>query len=385
MNANRAAVVALLLGGVLLPGGASAQQDPPPPPRRVKMMHSDSMFVRSDSTFVRMTIDAGQIEQMIHDLMASRALEQTVGQSLRDARAGQSSDPRKIRELSGELARIAQKRASLITSIEITCDRDRQPEGYIGVQFSELQTVIGDDASAAPPMREYPRIDSVYANSPASRAGVRRGDVVLQIGGVDSRRAVQLDKVLKIGSKLSLRVQRDGSTKDLALTIEKKPADFNSDCANFDQVIGPDFDRPNIIIRSPRAPMAPGPLSFPRTPQTAPDAPMPPMPPMAGYMYGFNTSNAAIAGATLMALDADWRATLGVDDGVLVTKVLDGTPAKDAGLRGSDVIISADGQSVASVRTLSRIVSNAKAKAVKLQIIRAGKPVVIVLKWQEQP
>jgi len=86
-----------------------------------------------------------------------------------------------------------------------------------------------------------------------------------------------------------------------------------------------------------------------------------------------------------MPLDEDWRVTLGVDNGVLVTKVLDGTPAKDAGLRGSDVITSADGQSVASVRTLARIVSNAKAKAVKLQIIRAGKPMVINLKWQEQP
>jgi S1-C subfamily serine protease len=65
--------------------------------------------------------------------------------------------------------------------------------------------------------------------------------------------------------------------------------------------------------------------------------------------------------------------------------VLPGTPAKDAGLHASDVIISADGQTITSVRALSRIVSNAKANAVRLQVIRAGKPLVVMLRWQEQP
>ena len=36
-----------------------------------------------------------------------------------------------------------------------------------------------------------------------------------------------------------------------------------------------------------------------------------------------------------MALDDDWRATLGVDNGVLVTKVLPGTPSKDSGLHAA--------------------------------------------------
>ena len=86
-----------------------------------------------------------------------------------------------------------------------------------------------------------------------------------------------------------------------------------------------------------------------------------------------------------MPLTDDWRATLGVDNGVLVTKVLPGTPSKDSGLHAGDVIVAADGQTVASVRTLSRIVSNAKSGSVKLQIIRAGKPQAIVLRWQQEP
>jgi len=367
---------ALLVCGVLLPAGAAAQAEPPQ--RRVRIIHSDSMIMRADSTIVRVTVNTARIEQLIHDLMASKAMEQTIGQSLREA-SGQASDPKKMRQLSEELGRIAQKNAALITTIEMSCAGDRQADGYIGVQFSELQTVMGEDAPQAPPLREYPRIDSVYSGSPASKAGVRRGDIVLLIGGTDARRPVQLDKLLRPLTKLPVRVQRDGAHKDLTIVVEKRPADFNSDCANVDQVIGPEFDRPMVFMRS-RAAMAPDAVpAFPRSPMP----PMPPMPPFAGFSYGFSTTNSAIAGATLMPLTDDWRATLGVDNGVLVTKVLPRTPAKDSGLHDGDVIISADGQTVASVRTLSRIVSNAKANAVRLQVIRAGKPQVIVLRWQE--
>jgi len=367
---------ALLVCGVLLPAGAAAQAEPPQ--RRVRIIHSDSMIMRADSTIVRVTVNTARIEQLIHDLMASKAMEQTIGQSLREA-SGQASDPKKMRQLSEELGRIAQKNAALITTIEMSCAGDRQADGYIGVQFSELQTVMGEDAPQAPLLREYPRIDSVYSGSPASKAGVRRGDIVLLIGGTDARRPVQLDKLLRPLTKLPVRVQRDGAHKDLTIVVEKRPADFNSDCANVDQVIGPEFDRPMVFMRS-RAAMAPDAVpAFPRSPMP----PMPPMPPFAGFSYGFSTTNSAIAGATLMPLTDDWRATLGVDNGVLVTKVLPRTPAKDSGLHDGDVIISADGQTVASVRTLSRIVSNAKANAVRLQVIRAGKPQVIVLRWQE--
>jgi len=367
---------ALLVCGVLLPAGAAAQAEPPQ--RRVRIIHSDSMIMRADSTIMRVTVNTARIEQLIHDLMASKAMEQTIGQSLREA-SGQASDPKKMRQLSEELGRIAQKNAALITTIEMSCAGDRQADGYIGVQFSELQTVMGEDAPQAPPLREYPKIDSVYSGSPASKAGVRRGDIVLLIGGTDARRPVQLDKLLRPLTKLPVRVQRDGAHKDLTIVVEKRPTDFNSDCANVDQVIGPEFDRPMVFMRS-RAAMAPDAVpAFPRSPMP----PMPPMPPFAGFSYGFSTTNSAIAGATLMPLTDDWRATLGVDNGVLVTKVLPRTPAKDSGLHDGDVIISADGQTVASVRTLSRIVSNAKANAVRLQVIRAGKPQVIVLRWQE--
>ena len=367
------ALGAMLAGGAL--ASAAGAQDPEPP--RVRIVRADTS---RDSGYVRITINTDQVERMIHDLMASKAMEQTIATSLREA-SGQATDSRKIRELSAELARIGKKNAALMTTIEMTCPGDRQPEGYLGLQFSELQTVMGEDAPEVPPLRDYPRIDSVYTNSPASKAGARRGDVVLLISGQDARRAVALDKLLKPQTKVPMRVQRDGGQKDFTIIVEKRPADFNSECENVDQVIGPDFDRPMVFMRSfsPRAQNAPNITTDVRV---APAAPAAPAPPFGGYMYGFSTTNSAIAGATLMPLDDDWRATLGVDNGVLVTKVLPGTPSKDSGLHAGDVIISADGQNVASVHSLARIVSNASSNSVKLQVIRGGKPLALMLRWQ---
>ena len=226
MRYNRhIALGTLLVCGALLPARAAAQQDPTPPPRRMKI-RTDST---RDSTVLRVTISTDRIEQLVHDLMASKAMEETIGQSLREAASGQASDPKKVRELSEELGRIAQKNAALITTIEMTCSGDRQPEGYIGAQFSELQ-IFGDaDAMPSAQLHDYPRIDSVYAGSPASKAGMRRGDIVLTIGGTDARRPVQLDKLLKPLAKLPVRVQRDGAPKDQMIVVEKRPSDFNSE------------------------------------------------------------------------------------------------------------------------------------------------------------
>ena len=389
MRIHRQAVRALLFCGALVPAGLAAQQDPPaaPPPRqRIRLIRTDTT---RDSNFVRITFNTDDIARQIHELMASKEMERVLAQSLREAE-GQQGDSRRMKELSDRLGRLAQKNAALMTTIEMSCAGDRQPEGWLGVQFSELQTVMGEDAPMMPALREYPRIDSVYANSPASKAGVRRGDVVTLIGGQDSRRPVQLDRLLRPSARVPLRVQRDGSQKELTLVVEKRPADFNSECANVDQFISPDFDQPMIYLRSPRAAPRVG-MVLPRTPMpaAAPDAPTAPpaMPgaPFQGFAFGFQTSNAAIAGATLQSLDDDSRAALGVDNGVLVTKVLPKTPFKDAGLHAIDVIVSADGQDVSSVRALSRIIGNAKSNAVKLQVIRAGKPLTLVLHWKDAP
>ncbi len=390
------ALFALFVGSALGSGALAAQQDPAP--KRIRVIRN------GDSTYMKVMVNTDEVERMIQELIASRAMEQTIAQSMRDV-AGAQVDPKKMRELSDQLGRIAQKNSQLMTTIEMSCAGDRQPQGYIGVQFDLLQTFSGDEVPpmASGQLRDYPKIDMVYPESPASKAGMHRGDVVLSLGGQDTRKPVQLDKILKPGTKLSVRVQRDGATKEFVLTIEKRPSDYNSNCANIDSVIGPEFDAPVIYMRStparggsgpfagalprmraPNAPDAPLGVLAPAVPGV-PGLPMPAMAPMAGgFAFAFSGGSSMIFGAALQTLDDDWRSALGVDNGILVTKVLDGSPAKDSGLHSGDVIVSVDGETISSLRALTRIVGNSESKSVKLGIIRGSKPQAVVLRWGQK-
>ena len=57
-----------------------------------------------DSTIVRVTVNMDRIEQMIHDLMASKAMEQTIGSRCARRHPGRPPIRRSMRELSDELA-----------------------------------------------------------------------------------------------------------------------------------------------------------------------------------------------------------------------------------------------------------------------------------------
>lgn len=71
--------------------------------------------------------------------------------------------------------------------------------------------------------------------------------------------------------------------------------------------------------------------------------------------------------------------------GVFVEKVVPGDPADQAGIQASDIIISVDGQTVASGRELANIVANTPVgQKTKVRLIRDGKKKTIVVKVAKQ-
>ena len=323
---------------------------------------------------IRVTVNSDAISRMIRELLASRELEQTIGYALREAATGEKADTRKMKELSGRLDEIARRNAGLVTTLQMQCAHEGPlPEGFLGVEFDQ-QSISQHDNE--PAMFELGTVESVTPGSPADKAGLQRGDVLLSIGGVDARKPIALGTILKPGAKVQVRLQRGRVTKDVAVVVEKRPADYGSDCATMEH-----WDAPMVFMRTPAPGSAPRAPRIP-APAMAPEALMPP--PGSGFAYAFTPmANIVLGGATLQMLDDDWRQALGVDNGVLVQKVAPGSPARDAGLRGSDVIISADGETVGSPRSLQRIMG-AKSNLVKLQIVRAGKTQTILLRWQNR-
>ena len=100
-------------------------------------------------------------------------------------------------------------------------DEEQERPGMIGVVF-EVNTRQGSDQ---PEPRREVRINEVRPGSPADRAGVEEGDVVLRING---RPAIdefnELSGELKVGDTVTLQVRRDGREREIAVVAGPRPA-----------------------------------------------------------------------------------------------------------------------------------------------------------------
>jgi S1-C subfamily serine protease len=104
------------------------------------------------------------------------------------------------------------------------------------------------------------------------------------------------------------------------------------------------------------------------------------LPPALGY----GTSVYPFAGAEFTELNNDLSDALGVKaEGVFVTNVVEGSPARAAGLRGGDIILKADSIRVETPIDLVRAIRSADDtdRRVVLQIIRKHKPQTLILGW----
>lgn len=98
---------------------------------------------------------------------------------------------------------------------------------------------------------------------------------------------------------------------------------------------------------------------------------------IAGHhgMHGRHGSKGGFLGVQMTELTPELRAHFGVpeDAGVMVSKVVDDSPASRAGIQVGDVISAVDGETVSSGGALARAISgHGDAEAVTLEIWRDG-------------
>ncbi len=247
------------------------------------------------------------------------------------------------------------------------------PTGWFGVRISD-QAMIDDRGNAF--FDSYPVVTSVDSGSPAAKAGVRPGDVLMSFNSHDMRGgAVELTKWLKVGAPFVLRIRRNDATRIVRGTLGRRPE-------NWEQKMVVRLTVPEIMERQSGA------LSRPpiertgmiRTRMPAPD----PLPSVLGPALGFGGGLYPFAGAEFTALNPDLCDALGVKpEGVFVTNVMEGSAARSAGLRGGDVVVKADDIEVASPIDLVRAIRNADEtdRSVDLQIIRKHRPQTLTLRW----
>lgn len=98
--------------------------------------------------------------------------------------------------------------------------------GWLGVQIQEVTVDIAESFGLKKPMGAL--VSQVIENTPAEKAGILAGDVIVQFNGEDIDDSSSLPPLVgrvPLGSTARVKVLREGQYKTLTATIEQLPGD----------------------------------------------------------------------------------------------------------------------------------------------------------------
>ena len=190
-------------------------------------------------------------------------------------------------------------------------------------------------------------IEDVVEDGPAAKAGLKKGDVVVEFDGERVRSVRQFTRLVQetpAGRKTQASVMRDG--QKVNLTVEPRESNGFNLFGDLDSVrvlgdLGRDF---NLDIPAPPA----------RPARPAPAPPMPPAAPMFPDVESFVWRSGNSLGISAGDLSAQLADYFGTKDGVLVTSVADNSAAAKAGVKAGDVVTSFNGTDVTTPSDLRR-------------------------------
>ncbi len=187
-------------------------------------------------------------------------------------------------------------------------------------------------------------VEEVSTDSPAEKAGIRKGDVIVEFDGERVRSVRQLTRLVQetpAGRTVAAILQRDGQRTTVSVT----PREDGGFSFRGLEELG-DWGREFRYRVAPRA-------ITPPTPPTRPTPPAPPSPPMAWDFDGLLGRSGRL-GISIDSLSPQLAEYFGTKDGVLVTSVSDDSAAARAGVKAGDVITSFNGSTVSDPQALRR-------------------------------
>ena len=181
-------------------------------------------------------------------------------------------------------------------------------------------------------------VKSVKADSPAAKAGIKEGDVVLEFNGQrveGTEQFVRLVHEVPAGRTCSLLLSRNGATQTITAAVGMRRA---GDMYFFDLE---GADAPNQQV-----------LPIPPMPQIRiPDVP-----------HALMSWRSSVLGLETESLGSQLADFFGVKDGVLVRAVLKDSTAEKAGFKAGDVIVKVDGEKVTTPREISSLLHGTRIK-----------------------
>jgi serine protease Do len=203
-------------------------------------------------------------------------------------------------------------------------EHGRVIRGALGVAIQDVTPALAE-ALGLPPDTRGAVVSDVAEESAAAKAGLRRGDVVVALQGepvVDGRGLRMRIAGARPGTRVDLRVLRDGKIRELTATLDELPEE--------------------------EAPREPAPSPGPST------------------ALGIEIAGLSEEVRQRFELPGDLR-------GALVLGVRPGSPASRAGLRPGDVVVEVNRKAVTSAEQLKQEVEHAASRPVLLVAWREGR------------
>ncbi|VAX21495.1 HtrA protease/chaperone protein [hydrothermal vent metagenome] len=199
----------------------------------------------------------------------------------------------------------------------------RVKRGWLGVSIQpitpELEKALGlsTDVGAL--------VGDVFEKSPAEKAGIKRGDVIVEFNGKEVPSSEQLPRMvafLRPGTKVDVKIIRDGKSEEITLSLGEMP----------DDVVKPAESSPTESL---------GMVVEKITPELA-------------RKFGLES-----------------------DSGVVVTRVLPGS-AMEAGIRAGDVITEVNRKKIDGIDSYRDALSDVKSGESALMLVQRGRNTVFV-------
>jgi S1-C subfamily serine protease len=248
------------------------------------------------------------------------------------------------------------------------------PSGWFGVRISD-QAILNESGAAF--FDRYPIVTNVEPGSPADKAGVHPGDVLITFNSHDMRGgALQMSDWLKPGAPFQLRLRRNDALRTVRGVLGRRPE-------GWEQVVVVQVSPlQEMITQSPQAPGVEANVERGMVRVNAQRTTPPRLPSLLAPALGLGRGIYPFIGAEFTALNSDLCDLLGVKpEGVFVANVAEGSLAREAGLRGGDVVVMANSSKIRTPNDLVRVIRDADDRTVRLQVIRKHKPEMVTLSW----
>ncbi len=216
--------------------------------------------------------------------------------------------------------------------------------GWLGIRLQELTPGLREALDVKD--REGILVSDVVEDSPAEKAGIKPGDIIFKIDDLnidDSGSLVDYVRKLDPGDKVRIHFLRDGKKKSETVKLEQRDVDVHK-----------------ILSAGKGEP----------------------------WVTAFNVSGRPRIGVVVQPMDEDLASYFDVkeDEGVLVVRVVEDSPAEEAGLKGGDVIVEVADEKVESAEDIREAVGDFEAgDEVAVRVVRKGDTKTFKVTLDENP